>query len=162
MIRRERYRDIDERARKMARFDRYHARRLREGIKAATAIHEISEAQLGIFRALLPMPAPASWLSWRLGLDPSYLWRTLRLMELTRHVEICVSVTDRREREVSLTDWGLAAARNLEWFEEERAREFLAQLPVRQQERLVDAMGTILEIFERDEIANLIECAREA
>lgn len=63
---------------------------------------------------------------------------------------------------MSLTDWGLAAARNLEWFEEERAREFLAQLPVRQQERLVDAMGTILEIFERDEITNLVERAREA
>lgn len=130
MIRRERYRDIDERARKMARFDRYHARRLREGIKAATAIHEISEAQLGIFRALLP-DAGARELA-------------------------------EREREVSLTDWGLAAARNLEWFEEERAREFLAQLPVRQQERLVDAMGTILEIFERDEITNLVERAREA
>jgi len=161
MIRRERHQGIEERARKMVRFDRYHARRLRAGVKAGPSIHEISEAQLAIFRALLPMPAPATWLSWRLGLDPSYLWRTLRFMELTRHVQISISPTNRREKDVSLTDWGLAAARNLEWFEEERAREFLGQLPLRQQERLVAAMDTIVEIFERDDLTNLIERVQE-
>jgi len=46
----------------MVRFDRFHARRVRAGVKAATSLHEISEAQLGVFRALLPMPAPATWL----------------------------------------------------------------------------------------------------
>jgi DNA-binding MarR family transcriptional regulator len=162
MNRQGRYQGIDARAAKIVRFDRFHAARLREGIKAATTLHEINEAQLAIFRALLPMPAPANWLAWRLGLDPSYLWRTLRFMELAGHVGVCVSPTDRRAREVSLTEWGLAAARNLEWFEEQRARELLAQLPLREQERLVAAMDAIIATFRRDPITNLLECAREA
>ena len=54
-----------------------------------------------------------------------------------------------------------AAARYLEQFHEERVREALERMPRRQQERLVDAMRVILDVFGRDELANLLDCIRE-
>ena len=156
MNRRKRYEHIDERAREVVRFDRFYARRMRDARKAASEI-EVNEAQLGIFHELLFGTRTLSSLSWHLDLDPGYLSRTLRLMELTRHVTISESAEDRRERLVDLTDWGLAAARNLEWFHEERARKLLEELAPRHQRQLVEAMRAIVEILERDWVANLIE-----
>ena len=63
---------------------------------------------------------------------------------------------------MSLTQRGHAAARYLEHFQEDRVRQALELLPRRQQQRLVRAMGVILEVFGRDELANVLECIREA
>jgi hypothetical protein len=61
----------------------------------------------------------------------------------------------------SLTDRGLAAARNLEWFHEERARKLLEELAPRHQQQLVGSMRAIVEILQRDWVANLIERFRK-
>lgn len=161
MARRRRYDCLDDRAREVVRFDLFYVRRARENVKAATAIHEVSEAQLGVFHELITGPGTPTWLCWRLGLDPSYLTRTLKLMEMTGHVSITGSIRDKRERQVTLTDWGLSAARNLEWFQEEQARKLLDELPLRRQERLVEAMNDAREILQRDWVANLLERFRD-
>lgn len=90
-------------------------------------------------------------------LDPGHLSRSLRQMERMKHIVVCGSADDRRKRQVSLTDWGRKAARSLEQFREDRVRRTLEELPRRQQERLVRAMGVITEIFGRDALTNLLE-----
>jgi DNA-binding MarR family transcriptional regulator len=67
---------------------------------------------------------------------------------------------DRRTRLANLTDRGRLVARSLAQFEEDAARKSLKELPARQQRRLVRSMQAIIEILERDALANFLERLR--
>lgn len=160
MIRRTRYHHLDERVREVARFDRYYEQRVREGWRRAR-LGDGSGAELRILQALLDAPAPCSWLGWRLHMDPGQLSRSLQRLEMDGLLTLSAEPGDRRRRWAELTAWGQAAGRDVARCQEERARQALQELPLRQQERLVRAMATIREIFSRDELANLREQLRE-
>jgi DNA-binding MarR family transcriptional regulator len=128
--------ELEERISEVPRFERFFAPRLRAATRAAF-INEVNALELGIFRELLPWPRTGGWLAWRLDVDAGYLSRTLRKLEETGLVSTCPSLGDGRIREVSLTDRGCAAARQLEQFDRARVRRSLEPLPRRQQERLV-------------------------
>jgi len=145
---------LSDRIQDVLRFDRLYARRLRDLAKAAR-VNEANVAELGIFQELLPGPCTPGWLIWRLDLDPGYLSRSLRQLELMGFISACGCGDDRRQRQVTLTDRGRVVARSLERFREDAARQRLEELPLRQQRRLVRAMNAIIEILERDALANL-------
>jgi DNA-binding MarR family transcriptional regulator len=146
----------------VVRFERYYARRLRATSEARRPNDaDLSVAQADIFHELQKAPCPERWLRERLGLDPGYLWRSLRWLELTGNIAISVAPTDRRARWVSLTKRGERSARTLEQERAKRARETLEQLPRRQQRRLTRAMAVIVEILERDLVTNIVETALE-
>jgi DNA-binding MarR family transcriptional regulator len=145
---------------KVLAFERFYSRRLREATKAML-VTETTVLRMSVFRELMDGPCTASWLCWRLGVDPGQLSRTLSVLELEGHIIAHVSPTDRRRRDIELTRWGARVARGLEEFRAERIRQTLEELPRKQQQRLVNAMRVILEIFERDALTNLLDRARE-
>src|SRR5512146_3127402 len=63
-MKRNRYHDLEGRVRKVLRFERFFAARLREATKAAF-VNDVNAAQLGILRLLRDRPAPPGWLSWQ-------------------------------------------------------------------------------------------------
>jgi len=152
---------VDGRIHAVLKFERFFGQRLREAARAAAADRDLNGAQREIFHQVQDGSAPPSWLSWRLGLDRSYLSRMLKRMEADRYVTIELSDTDRRERRVALTDLGRRIARNLEQCDEDRVRRALEVLPQRQQKRLIRAMLTIQEICQRHVLTNLLECLEE-
>src|SRR5207237_5870943 len=87
--------DVPARIREVLRFDRFYSRRLREAAKAAR-VNALNVAESGVFHELLDGPYTPGWLSWRLGLDPGQLSRTLEKLELMRHITVCGSGDDRR------------------------------------------------------------------
>lgn len=160
MIRKSREQHLDSRVAEVLRFERHTAPRLRAATRTAF-LNEVNAMQLGVFRELLRGPCSPGWLAWRLGVDPGNTSRAVRLMALMGLVTITVAARDRRMRDVELTDWGRDAARYLETFERDRVRSTLEPLPRRQQDRLVRAMQVIMEISERDDGANFVDCLRE-
>lgn len=153
--------DVDGRIQAVLKFERFFARRLREAAKAAAADRDLNDAQREILHEAQDGPVSPSWLSWRLGLDRSYLSRMLKLMEAEGYVTIELSDTDRRERRLVLSDLGRWIARNLQQCDEDRVQRALEGLPQRQQKRLIRAMMVIEEIFQRDAVTNLLECFEE-
>src|SRR5882672_10275284 len=137
--------DLPGRVREILRFDRYYETRLREASKAVR-VNEVNIAELGIFLELLPRPCPPGWLCSRLGLDPGYLSRSLRRLELDDCITVC---GDRRNRQASLTARGLVVARSLQQFQEDAARRTLQDLSARNQRRLVRSMQVIIELLEQ-------------
>src|SRR5258707_1090552 len=93
--------DMAARVAKVRRFEHFYSRRLRDATKAAL-VTEANVAQLGIFHELMEGPCTPSWLRWRLDIDPGYLSRTLRLLELERHITTCRSRGDGRTRDIQL------------------------------------------------------------
>ena len=152
----EEYADLAERIQDVLRFDRFYSRRLYEAAKVAR-VNEVNAAELGIFQELLGGACTSAWLSYRLDLDPGYLSRTLKLLESMGFISVGNCAGDRRTRHMALTNRGRIVARGLERFREDVARKALEDLPPRHQRRLVRAMNVIIEIFERDTCANLLE-----
>ena len=142
--------NLADRVREVVRFDRFYSQRLRDATKVAR-VNVVNAAELGIFLELIRAPCPPGWLSWRLDLDPSYVSRTLRQLELSGFITMHGADRDRRIRQASLTDRGRIVARGLERFQEDVVRKRLEELPARQQKRLLRAMNVIVDIFERDE-----------
>jgi DNA-binding MarR family transcriptional regulator len=153
--------ELGDRIQQVLRFERFYAPRLRAAVRAAV-INDINIVELGILHELLQGPGTPVWLAWRLDTDAGYLSRTLRKLEDIGLISSRRSPRDGRMREVSLTDRGEATARDLEQFDQARVRSSLESLPRRQQERLVRAMGVIVQVFGRDELTNLLECLDEA
>ena len=144
----------------MLSFDRYYARRLHKQEKAAADL-EMTAMEKYILRELAKGGGTVVWLSERLKLDPGYVSRTVTVLELNRQVTRSRAPHDGRQREIQLTDWGRRVAQDLEELQEKRTREMLEILPQRQQKRLVRAMATVTEVFERDAAATFLECFRE-
>jgi DNA-binding MarR family transcriptional regulator/GNAT superfamily N-acetyltransferase len=89
----------------------------------------------------------------RLRLDSGYLSRLLRGLEAEGLVEVQPGDGDRRVRSVTLTAAGRAERAELDRLSDEYAQSLLAPLTGRQQDRLVEAMGTV----ERLLTASLVE-----
>jgi DNA-binding MarR family transcriptional regulator len=91
----------------------------------------------------------------RLLLDSGYLSRLLRGLEAEGLVAVQAGDGDRRVRAVTLTAAGRAERAELDRLSDAHAQSLLAPLTGRQQDRLIEAMGTV----ERLLTASLVEIA---
>jgi DNA-binding MarR family transcriptional regulator len=88
----------------------------------------------------------------RLGLDSGYLSRLLRGLEAAGLVTVAPAAADRRRRLATLTAAGRAERAELDARSDEVARGMLAQLSPEQQDRLVEAMGTVERLLAAGEV----------
>jgi DNA-binding MarR family transcriptional regulator/ribosomal protein S18 acetylase RimI-like enzyme len=92
----------------------------------------------------------------RLELDSGYLSRLLRSLEREGLVTVVGSAADSRVRTVHATDAGRAERAELDRRSDELAASVLAPLSDGQQQRLVDAMATVMRLLE----AGLVQVER--
>jgi DNA-binding MarR family transcriptional regulator len=132
------------------RFNRVFTRRigvLREGLLHSR--YSLTEARI-LFELAHREDRSASDLSRKLGLDPGYLSRTLVRLEGQGLIARARSEKDGRRRILSLTSAGKDAFAMLDTRSREEVAEMLGGLSERDQRRLVDAMGIIEGILQRD------------
>jgi len=132
------------------RFNRVFTRRigvLREGLLHSR--YSLTEARI-LFELAHREDRSASDLSRKLGLDPGYLSRTLVRLEGQGLIARARSENDGRRRILSLTSAGKDAFAMLDTRSREEVAEMLGGLSERDQRRLVDAMGIIEGILQRD------------
>jgi DNA-binding MarR family transcriptional regulator/predicted N-acetyltransferase YhbS len=132
------------------RFNRVFTRRigvLREGLLHSR--YSLSEARI-LFELAQREDRSASDLSRELGLDPGYLSRILVRLEGQGLIARARSENDGRRRILSLTSAGKDAFAMLDTRSREEVAEMLGGLSERDQRRLVDAMGIIEGILQRD------------
>jgi DNA-binding MarR family transcriptional regulator len=132
------------------RFNRVFTRRigvLREGLLHSR--YSLTEARI-LFELAHREDRSASDLSRELGLDPGYLSRTLVRLEGQGLIARARSEKDGRRRILSLTSAGKDAFAMLDTRSREEVAEMLGGLSERDQRRLVDAMGIIEGILQRD------------
>jgi DNA-binding MarR family transcriptional regulator len=132
------------------RFNRVFTRRigvLREGLLHSR--YSLTEARI-LFELAHREDRSASDLSRELGLDPGYLSRTLVRLEGQGLIARARSENDGRRRILSLTSAGKDAFAMLDTRSREEVAEMLGGLSERDQRRLVDAMGIIEGILQRD------------
>jgi DNA-binding MarR family transcriptional regulator/GNAT superfamily N-acetyltransferase len=132
------------------RFNRVFTRRigvLREGLLHSR--YSLSEARI-LFELAHREDRSASDLSRELGLDPGYLSRILVRLEGQGLIARARSENDGRRRILSLTSAGKDAFAMLDTRSREEVAEMLGGLSERDQRRLVDAMGIVEGILQRD------------
>jgi DNA-binding MarR family transcriptional regulator len=132
------------------RFNRVFTRRigvLREGLLHSR--YSLTEARI-LFELAHREDRSASDLSRELGLDPGYLSRILVRLEGQGLIARARSENDGRRRILSLTSAGKDAFAMLDTRSREEVAEMLGGLSERDQRRLVDAMGIIEGILQRD------------
>jgi DNA-binding MarR family transcriptional regulator len=132
------------------RFNRVFTRRigvLREGLLHSR--YSLTEARI-LFELAHREDRSASDLSRKLGLDPGYLSRTLVRLEGQGLIARARLENDGRRRILSLTSAGKDAFAMLDTRSREEVAEMLGGLSERDQRRLVDAMGIIEGILQRD------------
>jgi DNA-binding MarR family transcriptional regulator/predicted N-acetyltransferase YhbS len=120
---------------------------LREGLLHSR--YSLSEARI-LFELAHREDRSASDLSRELGLDPGYLSRILVRLEGQGLIARARSENDGRRRILSLTSAGKDAFAMLDTRSREEVAEMLGGLSERDQRRLVDAMGIIEGILQRD------------
>lgn len=129
------------------RFSRFYTRQiglLQEGVLQSP--FSLTEARVLYELAHRENPT-ASELATALGLDHGYLSRILRGFE-TRGLLVKVrSRTDARQMFLSLTVKGRTAFAPLDHRSQKQARAMLARLDPSEQDRVVEAMGTIEQLF---------------
>ena len=91
----------------------------------------------------------ASQIGTGLGLDAGYLSRLLRRFQQEGWLERHASATDRRQANLSLTEAGRAAFAPLDSGARQAVAAMLTTLPAPEQERLVDAMRTVMTLLSR-------------
>ena len=155
-----RYADTEAVIEQVVKFNRFYSARLREGVRAACA-NEVTVAEQRVVLALVAGERTPAWLSWRLDMDSSYMSRTVRGLHADRLVTIEIGWEDRRTRLIALTDKGRSLAQTVEWFHAERVRRGVEALPRREQKRLAKAMAAIIQLYERDSLADLLESLKE-
>jgi DNA-binding MarR family transcriptional regulator/GNAT superfamily N-acetyltransferase len=132
------------------RFNRVFTRRigvLREGLLHSR--YSLSEVRI-LFELAHREDRSASDLSRELGLDPGYLSRILVRLEGQGLIARARSENDGRRRILSLTSAGKDAFAMLDTRSREEVAEMLGGLSERDQRRLVDAMGIVEGILQRD------------
>jgi DNA-binding MarR family transcriptional regulator/predicted N-acetyltransferase YhbS len=132
------------------RFNRVFTRRigvLREGLLHSR--YSLTEARI-LFELAHREDRSASDLSRELELDPGYLSRILVCLEGQGLIARARSENDGRRRILSLTSAGKDAFAMLDTRSREEVAEMLGGLSERDQRRLVDAMGIIEGILQRD------------
>lgn len=96
--------------------------------------------EIGAAPAAAPAPLTTQTLRERLGLDSGYLSRLLRRLEKDGLVAVTPDPSDRRRRQVSLTEAGRERWQELERRSEDQARLIVDPLTERQRERLARAL----------------------
>jgi len=120
---------------------------LREGLLHSS--YSLMEARV-LFELAHRDDTSASDLSRELGLDPGYLSRTLARLEEQELVARARSENDGRRRIISLTSAGEDAFAMLDSRSREEVAEMLGGLSEGDRRRLLEAMGTIEGILQRD------------
>ena len=129
------------------RFSRFYTKRigvLQEGLLDSP--FSLAEARVLYELAHRDRPT-ATALGTELGLDPGYLSRMLRTLEKRSLVAKARSAEDGRESFLSLTAEGRKAFSRLDRSSADSVRALLSGCSVRDQHRLVDAMGAIERIL---------------
>jgi DNA-binding MarR family transcriptional regulator/N-acetylglutamate synthase-like GNAT family acetyltransferase len=142
--------DLEARVDAVRRFNRFFTRRigvLREGLLHSR--FSLTEARV-LFELAHGEELVASDLSRELGLDPGYLSRTLARLEQQGLVVRVRSEADGRRRILSLTPDGEEAFSLLDSRSREEVAEMLEGLSEGDQRRLLEAMGAIEGILQRD------------
>ena len=142
--------DREARIGAVRRFNRFFTRRigvLREGLLHSS--HSLTESRV-LFELAQREGVTASELSRELGLDPGYLSRPLARLEVQGLVARARSERDGRRRVLSLTPEGEDAFSVLDGRSREEVAEMLGELSEEDQRRLLEAMGTIEGILQRD------------
>ena len=142
--------DLEARVDAVRRFNRFFTRRigvLREGLLHSR--FSLTEARV-LFELAHGEEPVASDLSRELGLDPGYLSRTLARLEQQGLVVRVRSEADGRRRILSLTPDGEEAFSLLDSRSREEVAEMLGGLSEGDQRRLLEAMGVIEGILQRD------------
>jgi len=114
-----------------------------------------SDRSLGASRVLWEVPeqgVDVRGIRERLALDSGYLSRLLRSLEREGVVEVAASAADSRVRTVRLTAAGRAERAELDRRSDELAASLLAPLGTRQQQRLVDAMSTVVRLLDAAQV----------
>jgi DNA-binding MarR family transcriptional regulator/GNAT superfamily N-acetyltransferase len=130
------------------RFSRFYTRRiglLQEGLLGSP--FSLAEARV-IWELAHREAATATGLGADLGLDAGYLSRILRSLEAGGLIERRRSPQDGRQSLISLTGEGRDAFAGLDARSSAQIKGLLDRLPSRDQDRLVDAMGTIEGLLE--------------
>ena len=141
--------ELGSRVEAVRRFNRFFTRRI--GVLRENLLHSrysLTEARV-IFELANSEELTPSDLSRELGLDPGYLSRTLARLEEQGLVARVRSERDGRRRLLSLTPDGEDAFSLLDSRSREEVAEMLGGLSEGDQRRLLEAMRTIEDIFEK-------------
>jgi DNA-binding MarR family transcriptional regulator/N-acetylglutamate synthase-like GNAT family acetyltransferase len=141
--------ELETRVEAVRRFNRFFTRRigvLREGLLHSP--YSLTEARI-LFEIARGAEVSASGLSRELGLDPGYLSRILSRLEGRGLLEKVRSEADGRRRLLSLTPEGEEAFAMLDERSREEVADMLKELSEGDQRRLLEAMQTIEDTFEK-------------
>jgi DNA-binding MarR family transcriptional regulator/GNAT superfamily N-acetyltransferase len=141
--------ELETRVEAVRRFNRFFTRRigvLREGLMHSP--YSLTEARI-LFEIARGAEVSASGLSRELGLDPGYLSRILSRLEGRGLLEKVRSEADGRRRLLSLTPEGEEAFAMLDERSREEVADMLKELSEGDQRRLLEAMQTIEDTFEK-------------
>jgi DNA-binding MarR family transcriptional regulator/GNAT superfamily N-acetyltransferase len=141
--------ELETRVEAVRRFNRFFTRRigvLREGLLHSP--YSLTEARI-LFEIARGGEVSASGLSRELGLDPGYLSRILSRLEGRGLLEKVRSEADGRRRLLSLTPEGEEAFSMLDERSREEVADMLKELSEGDQRRLLEAMQTIEDTFEK-------------
>jgi DNA-binding MarR family transcriptional regulator/N-acetylglutamate synthase-like GNAT family acetyltransferase len=140
---------LEDRVRAVRRFNRTFTRQigvLREGLLHTP--YSLTEARI-IFELAQRDDLTATDLCRELGLDAGYLSRILARLEQHGLLEKMRSEADGRQRLLRLTAEGQDAFRVLDQRSRDEVADMLSELSERDQHRLLDAMETIEDVFDK-------------
>ncbi|WP_124727959.1 bifunctional helix-turn-helix transcriptional regulator/GNAT family N-acetyltransferase [Staphylospora marina] len=140
---------MEEKVNAIRRFNRFFTRQI--GVLQEGLLH--SPYSLTEARVLFELAQDREWtmtgLSRELGMDPGYLSRILQRFEQKGLIEKVRSDADARQRILSLTEEGRKEFAILDKRSGKEVAEWLEGLPPGEDERLLQAMKTIEEVFVR-------------
>ncbi|MGZ5867526.1 MAG: bifunctional helix-turn-helix transcriptional regulator/GNAT family N-acetyltransferase [Xanthobacteraceae bacterium] len=135
----------------MRRFNRFYTRQigvLQEGYSGGP--FSLAEARV-LYEIIQRKKTTASDVARELGLDAGYLSRILRAFETKGYIQRESSDRDGRQSFLTMTRRGITAFEPIEQHTENEVRAMLSALPLRDQDRLIDAMQTIESVFSPEE-----------
>jgi DNA-binding MarR family transcriptional regulator/GNAT superfamily N-acetyltransferase len=138
---------LSERVAAIRRFNRFYTRQI--GLLEERYLRSpfsLTEARV-LYELAQREQTTASELGAELGLDPGYLSRILRSFHEQGLIEKQPSPTDGRQSVLTLSPQGHAAFAPLNAGSQRELSALLNRLPVSEQQRLVNAMGTIEQIL---------------
>ena len=130
-------------------FNRIYTRHI--GVLSPYLGSELSLTEVRVLYELAHRDQPtATELKRDLGLDAGYLSRILRRFEAMHWLERCASPADTRQSLLALTEAGRQAFEPLQQKSRDEAAALLSPLSSREQQQLVEAMGTVQRLLDPD------------
>lgn len=144
--------DVRTRIDAVRRFSRFYTKRiglLEDGFLESP--YSLTECRVVYEVAARPDATP-SGVAERLGLDPGYLSRLLRRLTRAGLIEKRRSDEDGRRLLLALTSDGRSLCDRLDAGADAQVRELLAPLPTADQDRIVEALGTVERLLDDTDV----------